>query len=64
MRAFGALVLAGAVAFLAGCGEGQFYDEVEARSCPEAIPLDEEDAPRANAVVLSLRSFDCQLDEC
>ena len=60
MRPFGALVLAGAAAFLAGCGEGQFYDEIEARSCPEALPLDE-DPPRANAVVLSLRSFDCQL---
>ena len=41
MRPFGALVLAGAAAFLAGCGEGQFYDEIEARSCPEALPLDE-----------------------
>lgn len=61
MRSFGALVLAGGVGFVAGCGEGQFYDEVEARSCPDAIALDEVDAPRANAVVLSLRSFDCQL---
>ncbi|MGH7570235.1 MAG: hypothetical protein ACREMK_00125 [Gemmatimonadota bacterium] len=61
MRPFGTFVVVGWAAFLAGCGEGQFYDEIEARACPEATPLGGESAPRSNAVVLSLRSFDCQL---
>lgn len=53
-------VLGGSV-LLTGCGEGQFFDEVEARACPEATELSVPGAPASNAVVLSLRAFDCQL---
>lgn len=61
MRMTHTLALAGGLAVMAGCGEGQFFDEVEARACPEAIELDTGSAPRSNAVVISLLSFDCQL---
>lgn len=61
MRSLRSWALVGGAVFLAGCGEGQFYDEIEARSCPEALVLDAGGAPRSNAVVLSVLSFDCQL---
>lgn len=61
MRYRGGFLLVGWAALLTGCGEGQFFDEVEAPSCPEATELTDASAPRSNAVVLSLRSFDCQL---
>ena len=42
------------------CGEGAYFDEIEARACPDATQLSSR-APAAGAVVLSLESYDCAL---
>lgn len=50
----------GATLVIAACGEGQYFDEIEARACPEATLLPRE-VPASNAVVLSLGAYDCAL---